>query len=120
MEAENLPIALRRGKRKLGEVNYNEADSLRLPRASSSRVEDKLYPVTVLEEDSDRVKVHYVGYSSEHDEWKYRGQLTDLEPEEGPSTSSVYQPYSLYNNLRMEPTGTFEDLMPTVTMDSWN
>ncbi|SMN01620.1 hypothetical protein SPONL_2199 [uncultured Candidatus Thioglobus sp.] len=102
MEAENLPIALRRGKRNLREVNYRAAESLKLPRASSSLVKDKLYPVTVLEQDSDRVKVHYVGYSSEHDEWKYGGELEDLEPEEGPATCSVYQPYSLYSNLRIK------------------
>jgi hypothetical protein len=104
MYAANLPIALRRGKRNLGEVNYREADKLKLPRASTSLVEDKFYPVTVVEQDSERsrVKVHYVGYSSDCDEWKYGDEVKDIEPEDGPATSSVYQPYSLFNNLRIK------------------
>ena len=56
-EADSLPIALRRGKRTRIPVNYREADMVKLPRVSRSQ--DKTYPITILEQDSDKVKVHY-------------------------------------------------------------
>jgi hypothetical protein len=98
--AEDLPIALRRGRRSRDPVNYREAESLKLPRASTSQPpKSKLYPVTVLEQDSDKVKVHYVGYSSTYDEWKYEDEVVE---EEGEEQSVAYQPYSLYSNLRVK------------------
>ena len=97
-EVSDLPIALRRCKRARSPVNYREADMVKLPRASRS--EDKLYPVTILEQDNDKVKVHYIGYSSSYDEWKDEDELVEEEGE--PSTSmATYQPFSLYYNLRL-------------------
>ena len=53
--------------------NYKElADGPRLPRRRREKaVTQRLYPEEVLDEDSEnhRVKVHYIGYSAEHDEW---------------------------------------------------
>ena len=96
--SDELPIALRRCKRTRSPVNYREADMVKLPRASRSQ--DKVYPVTILEQNSDKVKVHYIGYSSIYDEWKYEDEL--IEEGGGPSESqATYQPYSLYHNLRL-------------------
>ena len=39
---------------------------------------DQLYPIEVVEEDGDRVKVHYVGYGLEDDEWRKREDIEDL------------------------------------------
>jgi len=41
---------------------------VKLPRAWPKTVEAKLYPVDIVEEEEDRVKVHYIGYDSAHDE----------------------------------------------------
>ena len=95
----DLPIALRRCKRTRSPVNYREADMVKLPRASRSQ--DKIYPVTIVEQDSDKVKVHYIGYSSDYDEWKNEDEL--IEEGGGPSLEiqATYQPYSLYYCLRL-------------------
>ena len=50
---------------------------------------------SILSQDSERVKVHYVGYPSVFDEWKYENQLVE-EEEERKESSVAYQPYSLY------------------------
>ena len=51
---------------------------MKLPRAWPKTVEAKLYPVDIVEEEEDRVKVHYIGYDSAHDEWKNREELETL------------------------------------------
>ena len=94
----DLPIALRRCKRTRSPVNYREADMVKLPRASRSQ--DRLYPVTILEQDCAKVIVHYIGYSSNYDEWKYEDELVD-EGGESCESQAAYQPYSLYYNLRL-------------------
>ena len=41
---------------------------------------DKLYPISVLEHDSKgKVKIHYVGYGSEYDQWKDAAELFNVE-----------------------------------------
>ena len=55
--------------------NYNLRDKkladMPLPRARPAKKEDTLYQLEVIEEDANgRVKVHYVGYGVEHDEWR--------------------------------------------------
>ncbi len=70
----DLPIALRRAKRQGEEVNYKEESFIKLPKSDRIQQKTKLYPVTVQEEKSEgdraMVKIHYVGYSSEWDEWR--------------------------------------------------
>ena len=51
-------------------VDYRQLADVRLPPARVSRkrkARNDLYPVDILER-TDRV--HYIGYSSSHDEWK--------------------------------------------------
>ena len=78
-DQESLPIALRRCKRQ----RNTEADFVKLPKAEHVKQEAKLYPVTVTEEKSEGekalVKIHYVGYSSDWDEWRYEGELESIE-----------------------------------------
>jgi hypothetical protein len=101
----SLPIAIRRTKRSRNEVNYKEPGNIKLPKASlcktDDKTDDKLYPVTILEQnaESTMMKIHYVGYSSEYDEWKDLYEVETLESEE---VDSAYQPYSLYTNLRIK------------------
>ncbi len=110
----DLPIALRRAKRQREEVNYKEESFIKLPKSDRIQQKTKLYPVTVQEEKSEgdraMVKIHYVGYSSEWDEWRYEGELESLNEEnadtspyqQGSSIISPYQPYSIYNALRVK------------------
>ena len=88
---------------------------------------DRLYKIKIVEEDGERVKVHYVGYSKKEDEWKRRDELVllsgELEESTGSSESSapthsneseglsdttgcsyrpnlsLWQPFSLYQEL---------------------
>ena len=100
----DLPIALRRGKWQINEVNYKEENFVKLPKSERIKRETKLYPVTVQEEKSEEdkamVKIHYVGYSSELDEWRYEEELESLEEES--TIVSPYQPFSVYNALRVK------------------
>ena len=38
-------------------------------------MQEHLYPVEIVEEDSLRYKVHYVGYSRSFDEWKSKEEI---------------------------------------------
>ena len=107
-ECGNLPIALRRGKQEMREVNYKEVT--KLPRAESFKIEKKLYPVIVAARKSDgdnaKVKIHYVGYSSDLDEWRDEEELDSLEKEGyeevQSTTASPYQPYTIHKDLRVQ------------------
>jgi len=58
------------------EKDYKElGDGVKLPRERPKRVEEKLYPVEIIERNEERVKVHYIGYNSSYDEWKEDGEL---------------------------------------------
>ena len=37
-----------------------------------------LYPIEILEEESNKFKIHYIGYSSKYDEWKDKDDVIDL------------------------------------------
>ena len=62
------------------ESQLQEAE-LCLPSRPRQRKDTKLYDVEVIEEDGARVKVHYIGYGSELDEWKPREEVT-LKPQD--------------------------------------
>jgi len=59
-----------------GRKNYRDLDTIKLPRAQ--RIKDKLYPLEIVGRDGDRVKVHYIGYSSQYDEWRLSSDLETL------------------------------------------
>ena len=60
--------------RETKEHNYRDLGDLKLPRARKfkSELADRLYAVEVVEKDKEggKVKVHYLGYGPEYDEWK--------------------------------------------------
>ena len=69
-------------------------------------VDERLYRLEILEKDNekDTVKVRYIGYDSNHDEWRPRGDIVDvkdeLEEEDGLLTNPVkVQPFCLYDEL---------------------
>jgi len=52
-------------------ANYKDSCTPRLPRAERIQLEpNRFYVVEVLEKDEKCVKIHYVIYSSMHDEWR--------------------------------------------------
>lgn len=55
----------------------------------------------VIEEDSSRCKVHYVGYCSSYDELKNKDEIVDLtsDHEDAEATSHIIQIFSLCNEL---------------------
>lgn len=70
---------------------------------------NKLYDIEVVEEDleNDKVKIHYVGYSSRYDEWKCRSEIVIRPPR---STSHAPNPNFFFSTLacaikkRLTPT----------------
>ena len=56
-------------------INFKDLVDIKLPKAkriNKARNESRLYEVEVLDEDprTQRVKIHFIGYSSRYDEWR--------------------------------------------------
>ena len=74
-------------------VDYKSlGEGVKIPRCSRVTV-DKLYPITVVEKDGAKVKIHYEGYGHEFDEWRNEGDIVL------PQQPEVYKPFSLYQEL---------------------
>ena len=67
--------------------NYWEMADIRLPRPERLQATNKLYLVEVLGRDNGRVKIHYVGYSDVHVEWR----------------DEEIAPFGVQDALQMEP-----------------
>ena len=83
--------------REVPRANYKDLADVKLPRARPQMTESKLYPVEIVEEEEDRVKVHYIGYDSAHDEWKKKEELEILD--DNKQGLERYQPYNFYEEL---------------------
>ena len=88
----------RQGLRKKELVNYQEMVEIKLPKRRRAKDND-LYAVSVIHNDGQgQVKIHYVGYSNSHDEWRDETELVWIL--NGNSINGiVYAPFSLYNEL---------------------
>jgi hypothetical protein len=97
----NLPSRELRERTKA--INYKEPSESDIPRAKSSKskASNELFPIEVVDEDSGRYKVHYVGYSSAHDEWKTKSDIVDLDHDDrDDSCCQVHQHrFSLHHEL---------------------
>ena len=80
--------------RNSGPKNY-KAD-VRLPRATRTTraTKDELYPVEVVARDGDKVKVHYIGYGDEDDEWRDIAEIVETQPDVEP-----YVPFDAHREL---------------------
>ena len=67
-----------------------------IPRLRRQKVEDKLYPVEVTERALNRVKIHYIGYGSDDDEWRDADDIVDLTQ---PRFLTTVPGFSLYGQL---------------------
>ncbi len=93
-----MAYQLRNMKRK----EYKQMSDVRLPRPTRlSKAEDELYPVEITEKAGDRVKIHYVGYSSDTDEWKEAREVVDIAEEE-----EVYMPFEPHRACIPNHAGT--------------
>lgn len=102
-------------RQKTHRVDYKEISDVKLPKAQRTkrRAVDRLYPVEIVDEDTHRYKVHYVGYSDTYDEWKPK-ELVPLEAEqtEGGSDEeeSVNEESSVNTIQRFPCTKNFQEL----------
>ena len=89
-----------RPRRSITRCDYRSLADVSLPRHGSSSARtnrgrnedadaDTLYRLTILEEDLEKalVKVRYVGYGSEYDEWRSKEDIVDLHKEESDPSS---------------------------------
>ena len=67
--------------RKKERKDYKQLSDLQLLKLRAKR-DDKLYELDIVEEDvlTQRVKVHYIGYGSEDDEWRDKDEIVHLKP----------------------------------------
>jgi len=90
-------------KRRRRTVDYKALADVRLPRASrkSGVKRDKLYPVKVVDKNSDNglVKIHYVGYSSAYDEWRNEAEVVESNEASVEVSCELVKPFSLYEQL---------------------
>ena len=103
--------------------NYKEHATVDLPRAQRTKAADPnaLYRVEVLERDNERVKVHWIGYSDDKDEWIPADSLTTLDKSsqecgsDGALQSEHYFPFNFHEELAYRikaslTAGTREDV----------
>ena len=85
--------------RKKEKTNYQEVNNVILPRPVRSNNTSKLYAITIVEEDGERVKVHYEGYDDKYDEWKDKSEIVDPSPV---PEKDIYQPFELHRELAIQ------------------
>ena len=111
-----MELSTRRAKKlKWNKSSYRDLLSCKLPRRASKstrrkkqQCQQKLFSVEVVEKQDSRVKVHYIGYSNDFDEWKDESEVevvaVDSEDLEVLTVdkSTVYKPFSVYDELRIK------------------
>jgi len=92
-------------------VDYKQLLNLKLPRTKKTCSPKRdLFPVEVIAEEDCRVRVRYIGYGEEYDEWKDKDEIQIINAEDPPPNNNDsivleniagYQPFSLYKELRL-------------------
>jgi len=97
----------RRPQRSTHRPNYKFLADIELPKAKRSCTKkDKLYDVTIVGRQGTKLKVHYVGYGSQHDEWRDEADIIQLDRSKKSDADAerdcnpVPRPFSLYSELR--------------------
>jgi len=97
----------RRPKRSTHRPNYKFLADIELPKAKRSCTKkDKLYAVTIVGRQGTKLKVHYVGYGSQYDEWRDKADIVPLDRSKKSDADAerdcnpVPRPFSLYSELR--------------------
>ena len=89
-----------RPRRSVSRPDYVALSSVKLPRSrkinhdtrtvtesNSDSNSDELYRLRVVDEDDAMVKVRYIGYSSDFDEWRRKDDIVELSDDESSSKS---------------------------------
>ena len=101
-------MAKRTRKLKWDKANYKDFATFKIPASGRQRVEKKeLYPVEIIERNEDCVRVHYIGYKDDYDEWKDVTELESLEEdceqlELLSDKEQLLESYSLYKDLSIK------------------
>ena len=70
--------------------DYKQLSTVHFPRPKSVRNTDNLYELKVIDDVyTSRVKVHYVGYGSEYDEWRDKADIVNLKTQPGRQTTCM-------------------------------
>lgn len=90
-----------RTRRTVKRPNYRELADVKIPKRVRSNIKkkvtgsstSKLYRLRVLDKDEEnsRVRVRYIGYSSEFDEWRRKEDIVNLEDDD---SSDIISPFS--------------------------
>ena len=92
-------------KRKVDYKKLNEVEGI--PREKRKKDSDaELYPIEIMERDTvnARVKIHYIGYSANEDEWRDASDIVDFTPPK-PLISPTF---SLYQELALKIKRTLQ------------
>ena len=109
-----LPSRMLRQKSK---VNYKEpkesdisiaigpGEKVKAKKSKKPKPDKELFQVEVIEEDSSKCRVHYVGYSSAYDEWKEKEEIVSIDDDKDPddpepsANDCIIRRFSLYHEL---------------------
>ena len=71
----------------------------RRTRKSAAKTDPELYRCRIVEREGGRVKVHYISYGRQHDEWKAQEEIVSLEAPSSDTSSTPTPIYYLYRVL---------------------
>ena len=120
-------MATGRPKRSISKPNYRELSDVQLPkeRKQQANVQRKdlgndrtIYRLNVLEEDESRglVKISYIGYGSEWDEWRRREDLIELNEEDVDDEDDAMDSCAMQQSLQMSPLNLYEQLATNIKL----
>ena len=82
--------------------DYRQLTSLKLPRNSRKQVAQKLYPIEVVARRESQVRIHYIGYDDDYDEWREADDLVPLNQDDNRTNTNhttIIQPFNLHFEL---------------------
>ena len=82
--------------------DYRQLASLKLPRGGRKQVTRRLYPIEVVAWRDSEVRIHYIGYDEEFDEWRQADDLVPLNNNIHTTQVPIIQPYSLHFELGLK------------------
>ena len=88
--------------------NYRAPKSLRPQPIKKSG--SLFYPIEIVDEDSSKYKVHYIGYTSMHDEWKDKEDVVDLDKDSSTETGVFSLNYELASKIKVSLNSSRKDL----------
>ena len=87
--------------RKRAICDYRQLASVTLPREKQYSTAKKLYPIEIVATRDTKVRIHYIGYSDQCDEWREADDLVPINQTSSDNTiqTKVIKPYNLHIEL---------------------